>query len=725
MGLGMAKQKLSIVCRGWWLFFLFLAWLVCLPSEIKAAVVEPPFETLPVDSTMITTAGKVGAPSGSANHRYVQINDTTTSSSGAVWFNNPVSFTSDFKMDMAFFIENTANDSDGLTFVMQSSSPTAIAAETGPTIGVWANTGNSSPLSQGAIPNSIAIEFDTFYNNNSNIIAHDGMMDRDVASKGHHIAWAYPGSNSSYTTDGFLIIDKVLHHNDTVGVTDLTDGQWHQFTVEFKKSANTFTYKVPDYNVNVTIPVDDTFKNNLGLNSGKSVYFGFTGANGGYAQAKAVSFVDVQGLVDLQLRTGIFQPENMQMILDTGAVNPTINTVDKEQELTYLTALSYLNTSDLTSLKEGTVISVLVPRTLDLVGDTVKFVKVEDSSSVVIPTEGESIPFTRDGDTLKVTLPDLERGNMYEVFFNVKNNYLEIDKNLDLKVPATTSFSGNAFASPISLGSPDTHYYNVVGSWVPTVADSYTTTAEAQSNAQIVRQNRKAYFPIEIEDENSTSATLFMTPLVTEDELPTAGFSEKAVLSREQVSDPLNTTIEYETDNLQPGNLYYVGIYTVDTEGNQSEIVYKAVDFRGIIQLNTVPGNFDGQILTVNDLVNSQQEDGFFYVKVANLANADLDITNTSENRWVLDGQLNSIAEQINTWGDNLSLRFFEKGTKNLVFQLTSEKQRILTQETTEANVNKNFNEYDIYFTFTANPLKIIPGTYAGTVNWTLTSTDS
>lgn len=721
----MDKQKLPVVYGGW-LLFLFLAWMVVFPVKTQAAVVEPSFETLPVDSSMITTAGKAGAPSGSANHRYVQINDNTTNSSGAVWFNNPVSFTSDFKIEMAFFIENAANDSDGLAFVMQSNGPNSLASEAASTIGVWANMGSSNPVSQGAIPNSIAIEFDTFYNNLSNIIARDGMMDRDVSSKGHHIAWAYPGVDSSYTTDGIIIIDKVLHHNNVVGVQDLSDGQWHDFTVEFKKSDNTFTYKVPDYNVNVTIPVDDTFKKNLGLNAGKSVYFGFTGANGGYAQAKAVSFVDVQGLVDLELRTGIFTPDNMQLILDTSETNPTINTLDKDQELTYLTALNYLSTSDMLSLKEGTVIRLLVPSTLDLVGNTVKFFKVDDTSSVGLPTEGESIPFTRTGDTLSVTLPDLERGNMYGIFFSVKNNYIEIDKNLDLKVPATTTFSGNAFASPILLGSPDTHYYKFTGSWNPSTADSYNTTSEAKANAQIVRQNRKAYFPIEIDDENSTSVTLFMTPLVTEDELPTAEFSEKTVLSREQLTDPLNATIEYETADLQPGNIYYVGIYAVDKEGNQSPTVYKAVDFRGIIQLNTVPGDFNGQPVTINELVNSKQADGFYYIKVNDLVNANLALTNTSENLWALDGQLNGIAEQLTPWGEDLSLSFFEKGTKNLVFQLTNEKQSILTQETAgAADLIQNFNEYDIYFKFKATPLSIIPGTYSGTVNWSLSSAGS
>ena len=66
-------------------------------------------------------------------------------------------------------------------------------------------------------------------------------------------------------------------------------------------------YTVPDFGVDVTVPVDDTFKSNLNLTNSAPVYFGFTGANGGYAQEKAVAFVDVEGLVELDMRTGVFE----------------------------------------------------------------------------------------------------------------------------------------------------------------------------------------------------------------------------------------------------------------------------------------------------------------------------------------------------------------------------------------------------------------------------------
>ena len=116
------------------------------------------------------------------------------------------------------------------------------------------------------------------------------------------------------------MVDKVLNHYNTVGVSDISDGKWHTFIVEYNHANQQFHYVVPDFNVDVTIPVDDTFKSNLNLTNSAPVYFGFTGANGGFAQNKAVAFVDVQGLVEIDMRTGVFQREPDQVMLDTGTV---------------------------------------------------------------------------------------------------------------------------------------------------------------------------------------------------------------------------------------------------------------------------------------------------------------------------------------------------------------------------------------------------------------------
>ncbi len=81
----------------------------------------------------------------------------------------------------------------------------------------------------------------------------------------------------------------------------------HKFVVEFKREAwGTFTYSVPDYALNITIPVDTEFKNNLGLKMKINVFIlGFTGANGAMRnKQKLFHFTNVEGSVDLVITYG-------------------------------------------------------------------------------------------------------------------------------------------------------------------------------------------------------------------------------------------------------------------------------------------------------------------------------------------------------------------------------------------------------------------------------------
>lgn len=60
----MNKQEKPIFFQGRLLFFLLFTWAMLFPIETKAAVTAPPFETLPIDETMVSTAGKAGTPAG-------------------------------------------------------------------------------------------------------------------------------------------------------------------------------------------------------------------------------------------------------------------------------------------------------------------------------------------------------------------------------------------------------------------------------------------------------------------------------------------------------------------------------------------------------------------------------------------------------------------------------------------------------------------------------------
>lgn len=710
--------------KRWFYVLLFSFFLLGWRQEtIYAAVSVPDFPTLAIDDSLITPVGQAGSPQGEPGLNYVQINDgTTTNSSGGVWFNKPVSFTRSFRLEMAFFIDNTDTDSDGLTFVMQSSGLNALANQAGPTIGVWADIGGTDPLSSGAIPQSFAIEFDTYHNNVTTALG-GSMLDRDVPS-GHHIAWNFPGSNDAYTTDGWLIIDKVLNHRDTVSVPDISDGQWHIFTVAFDQPTQMLRYTVPDFGVDVTVPVDDTFKSNLNLTNSAPVYFGFTGANGGYAQEKAVAFVDVEGLVELDMRTGVFEKDPVKLLLDTGTTLAQPATVDNSKTITYATYLSYKSTSDLADLESGILLSSLFPEGLSLVPEAVYFGKASEIMVNGMPEGGTALPFAIENGQLVVTLPDMVKGNEYIVHFSVNYTEAPLDQNLDVIIPVQTTFNGNAFVSSMTSGDPETHYYKMAGIFPPTLTTGSASLAEAEADLQIVRQKRNSYIPIMIDDQNSTQAKIYVTDFFTADKTITeTDFSEAALVERGILSDPLSDTLALDTSDLEPGTTYYLASYVIDTEGNRSATRYYGIDFRGIVEFQRAPASITVAV-TLNELVRSIRDDGFAYITIAFDQEALLSVSNTSEGTWQLSGQMTDFMQNQQQLADEIQLVLYDPVTNQLVASVTSEEQVIFQQQPTGAtDLTLDLQEYDCYFRFVPKLDLLEPGTYSGTVNWQLEST--
>lgn len=716
-------KKFGIIRWGYVFFFSIL--LLCGKQEIVlAAVSAPDFPTLAIDDSLITPVGQAGSPQGEPGFNYVQVNDgATTNSSGGVWFNKPVSFTRSFRLEMAFCIDNTATDSDGIAFVMQSSGLNALSEQAGPTIGVWSNTGGTTPLSTGAIPQSFAIEFDTFYNNAG--LTGDGMMDRDVPS-GHHIAWNFPGSNDAYTTDGWLIIDKVLNHRDTVSVSDISDGVWHSFTVVFDQPTQTLRYTVPDFGVDVTVPVDDTFKSNLNLTNSAPVYFGFTGANGGYVQEKAVAFVDVEGLVEIDMRTGVFEKDPVKLLLDTGTTLAQPATVDNSKTITYATYLSYKDTSDLADLESGITLSSLFPEGLSLVPEAVYFGKASEIMVNGLPEGGTALPFVIENGQLITTLPDMVKGNDYIVHFSINYTEAPIDENLDAIIPVQTIFNGNAFVSSLTSGDPETHYYQMTGNFPPSLTTGLVSLTEAKANRQIVRQKRNCYLPITIEDQNSTQAKVYATDFFTEETAITEDdFSEVALIERSAITEPLTDTLMLDTNALAPGTTYYLAVYVIDTEGNRSETRFYGIDFRGIVEFHQAPTSINGTVVTVNELARSIRDDGYAYLALSYDEEPPLlSITNTSEGTWQLNGQMTDFLQEQQLLADEVQLVLYDPETNQLMASITSEEQVIFQQQPTgEANLTVDLKEYDCYFRFVPKMELISPGTYTGAINWRLEST--
>jgi hypothetical protein len=751
------KVEKLIRKQGLWLILVGVFILSFTSYDVEAAVTAPSFDTLPINDTMITGVGNAGSVQGEDGHKYVQVTGTTQNSRGAVWFNKPLSFSKSFHLEMAFCIDKNGADSDGLAFVLQTNGTTGVVADkAGPTIGVWANPNilsseppsepPSEPHNTGAILNSFAIEFDTFYNDNHT----DKSMDHGVekGSSGHHIAWSYPGSEESYDqtevsyTEWFVQKkewQKVLKHNDVVAISDISDGAWHTFTVDYSKEKGELNYQVNGFSneINVTIPVADTFKEKLGISNDQTpVYFGFTGANGTNAQNKAVSFVNVEGLVDIEMRTGVLRQNESIPFLDTG--NPESQTdeiIESTKEVYYVTSIDYKNTSVLPELDTGIKLSYLMPDGLSV--ENVYF-NVYEKGNSTIPSGGDPLSYSQEKGELVVDLPEMTRGNLYTVSFSVSYTGDSVNRNIELTVPVVTTFNGNMYVSSVTTGAAETHFYKIKEILPPTITtDTGKTSIEEIEIADCptIRQGQDVITEITIDDQNSTVVSIFVSGFFkdfSDMDLSKLTYTQKDPINRTELEVSFFDTLKLETDeNLEPGNRYYFAVYVEDYEGNKSDIFYFAFDVKGIVKLVSVPATLAGTSLTLNQLAQSIRSDGYAYVKVPTDEQTGIfKVTNTSDDySWTLSGQKTALkTEEEQPLAEDIQLElvlYTNEDDKDPAYTIDFSNQEVFAKGTPQdaQDFTLNLNDYVCYIRFKVDVSQVIPGTYTGEVQWQLEST--
>jgi hypothetical protein len=178
------------------------------------------------------------------NDNTVKIILTPDDGVGSAWFKTPVNLSKDFTITFKVYLGNRDSDgADGVCFVIQSQG-TNVCGKTGGGLGYE------------EIPNSVAIEFDTYKNENRNDISEDHMA-IDVDGVTNHNT-----NKNNYNTP------------DPVKLGNIEDGNEHTVTVTWdaknKKLSATFDSKSISWNYDITQIV------------GKSAYIGFTGATGWY-----------------------------------------------------------------------------------------------------------------------------------------------------------------------------------------------------------------------------------------------------------------------------------------------------------------------------------------------------------------------------------------------------------------------------------------------------------
>lgn len=310
---------------------------------------------------------------------------------GAIWSNidnsNYLDISQDQSMSMWLYFGRPIDSStaqkklevgDGMAFVLQNAKPDSSPLNpfgginaisrfngkpaSGETLGVWAadflnvvdkETIQNNPLSKvfpisgRAIPNSFAIEFDTFLNRltaekdipyDENTGEGKGVsFDADINKyrdingvqlyyqniKGQHISMDYSDGKAHYIVDDYdpsatYLIDSngnkkffKMNHQNLQDELNLTNSKWHHITVKFahstdssKPSMRNLSYAFDDKNIDGTF-VDTKIRgnrdidlNHFKLGDSKKLRWGFTGSTGKFSENNLIVFESIPSYVN-------------------------------------------------------------------------------------------------------------------------------------------------------------------------------------------------------------------------------------------------------------------------------------------------------------------------------------------------------------------------------------------------------------------------------------------
>lgn len=233
---------------------------------------------------------------------------------------------------------------DGMAFVLQNSTAGVKAFANkngalggGETLGVWGIDNNSSitnpaTIASTAIQDSWALEFDT-NSNNSRDPGTANSFDLGYPNQ-QHIAYAYPGDSSTYTSENSYF--KMNHQG--FNPVNLTDGSWHHLTLIWNPVTFQITYKLNDKKVDgskgdkpivsTTNAVRaDSFGGHQSLTDGK-LRWGFTASTGSNYEANLISFESIPSSVEADIDSDI-EDTTQNKTIKTESTDRTVNSNDK------------------------------------------------------------------------------------------------------------------------------------------------------------------------------------------------------------------------------------------------------------------------------------------------------------------------------------------------------------------------------------------------------------
>jgi uncharacterized repeat protein (TIGR01451 family) len=213
----------------------------------------------------------------------LQITAGTGSQNGSAWYLTPQTVQNGFTTTFQFQFTNPSPiPADGIAFIIQNSSTAAIGAGggNGGSIGYGDLDANTDPSQGTGIPNSLAIEFDSFQNpwdpqavNGS--VSHVAIQSCGVGPNTSHHGTLCAGSGSPNSTVGSPVV-----------TANLSDGAVHSVTITYVPACSTCA-PVTVANIQVVLDGANLYPNgvatdlsSIGLGQGGTAFVGFTGATG-------------------------------------------------------------------------------------------------------------------------------------------------------------------------------------------------------------------------------------------------------------------------------------------------------------------------------------------------------------------------------------------------------------------------------------------------------------
>lgn len=525
---------------------------------------------------------------------------------GAIWSNPEyrLDLSKPFTSSMWLNISTKTTPADGMAFVMHNASAGSSAFMDqknygGSRLGVWGfdqNVTSTADAAKGAIPNSLAIELDTYSNGDT--------LDKNTPGV-PHVAWNYPSNPASYI---LLPQNKVaLVHNDAVSLSmgNVAEGKWHHFSLSWQpsngsKSGNlTYTFNdrvaaddsVKSMTTDVvkkTIFIDDYVKRFGLTGSNSKVYWGFTGSTGGSSARNVMTFENIPGLVSANITESVVDVTRGVDITKSGVTY-------SGNQVNYTTSIKYDGANSKFDWRQ-LLLTQTKNSNLNLTGSeaTVQYylngTKVGNDKKVSIDTKGNqlSLNLKDSGDLVKNAPIFDEIRVITPLTVGVVSS--------DVSVQENSTVDGNT-AKGVTIVEDDKPVYTIKNSSKPIIGVT-------SKDLKPIFPGEELKFPATLQDDNSTTLTLNYELKNSAKELMKSGqyindssdYNLSDVRKGITVEEALTKDV---TKKLSPG-VYSITLTAKNGKNYADEVVLTFTILEDKLALVTVPDlNFSNKEATV------------------------------------------------------------------------------------------------------------------------------